>query len=199
MEEKFAKFVSHKISKTRWRPVSASSLQQPDVFATGSWDNEENKVSLWSSGDVGAMNLDEEYQGDPKLLCDIRHSGDVLDMQFLDTERIVTASSTGSVTIFRHHHNNQTLSVNHRWERAHHHIGSDSAGAPCTSVVCNSPEIVSVGEDGRMNVFRADSKEIVRTIDHVDGWVHVHRLPGEEMVAGCTMGKRQAGGGSVML
>lgn len=35
-----AKYISQKISKTRWRPVSSASLQQPDVFATGSWDNE---------------------------------------------------------------------------------------------------------------------------------------------------------------
>ncbi|KAM4694525.1 nucleoporin Nup43 [Discoglossus pictus] len=167
MEDKVAKFVSQKISKTRWRPISASTLQQPDVFATGSWDNEENKVSLWSSGDCGPMSMDEEYQGDPKLLCDIRHSGDVMDMQFLDQERIITASSTGSVLILRHHQNNQTLSVNHKWEQAHH-VGSNSTGAPCTSVMCNSPEIVSVGEDGRMNLFRADTKEIVRTIDDAD-------------------------------
>lgn len=40
MEGINAKYVSQKISKTRWRPVSSSSLQQPDIFATGSWDNE---------------------------------------------------------------------------------------------------------------------------------------------------------------
>ncbi|KAM4772509.1 nucleoporin Nup43 [Rhinophrynus dorsalis] len=168
MEDKVAKFVSQKISKTRWRPISTSSLQQPDVFATGSWDNEENKVSLWTVGDFGVINLDEDYQGDPKLLCDIQHNGDVMDMQFLDHERIVTSSSTGSVTIFRHHQNNQTLSVNQKWEQAHHHVGSGSTRAPCTGIVCHSPEIVSVGEDGRINFFRADSKEIVRTIDDAD-------------------------------
>lgn len=40
MEEIYAKFVSQKISKTRWRPVPAGSLQTADTFATGSWDNE---------------------------------------------------------------------------------------------------------------------------------------------------------------
>lgn len=39
-----AKYVSQKISKTRWRPVLAAALQQPEVFATGSWDNEVNSV-----------------------------------------------------------------------------------------------------------------------------------------------------------
>ncbi|MCJ8739854.1 hypothetical protein PDJAM_G00052120 [Pangasius djambal] len=36
-------------------------------------------------------------------------------------------------------------------------------------------------------------------LHHVDGWVRVGRLPGEEMTPGCPMRRRQAGGGSVML
>ena len=36
-------------------------------------------------------------------------------------------------------------------------------------------------------------------LHHVDGRVRVRCLPGEEMAPGCTMGRRQAGGGSVML
>lgn len=40
MEEIYAKFVSQKISKTRWRPVPPGSLQTTETFATGSWDNE---------------------------------------------------------------------------------------------------------------------------------------------------------------
>lgn len=46
MESINAKYVSQKISKTRWRPVSHSSLQQPDIFVTGSWDNEVGKLSI---------------------------------------------------------------------------------------------------------------------------------------------------------
>ena len=36
-------------------------------------------------------------------------------------------------------------------------------------------------------------------LDHVDGRVRVCRLPGDVMAPGCTVGIRQAGGGSVML
>lgn len=35
-------------------------------------------------------------------------------------------------------------------------------------------------------------------LDQVDGRVRVSHLPGEEMTAGCTTGRRQADGGSVM-
>ncbi|XP_064913537.1 nucleoporin Nup43 isoform X1 [Columba livia] len=171
MEDVCAKFVSQKISKTRWRPLPAAALQPPDLFATGSWDNEvDNRISLWSVGDLGNVGLNGEYQGEPQLLCDIRHNGDVMDMQFLDQERIVVASSTGTVTIFRHHQNNQTLSANQRWEKAHYHVDQDTScgGAACTGVICNNPEIVTVGEDGRINLFRADQKDAVRSIDNAD-------------------------------
>uniref|UniRef100_H3DP76 Nucleoporin 43 n=1 Tax=Tetraodon nigroviridis TaxID=99883 RepID=H3DP76_TETNG len=155
MESINAKYVSQKISKTRWRPVSYSALQQPDIFVTGSWDNEENKVSFWSIGSHEASANEDRFEGDPQLLCDQRHNGDVLDLQFLDPDRVVTASSTGAVTIFHHHQNNQTVSVAHRWPRAHRYPCDN---APCTGVVCSSPEIVTVGEDGRVVIFRADQR-----------------------------------------
>ena len=36
-------------------------------------------------------------------------------------------------------------------------------------------------------------------LHHLDGPVCVCLLPGEEMAPGCTMGRRQAGGGSLIL
>jgi len=46
-------------------------------------------------------------------------------------------------------------------------------------------------------VARSDESRFL--LHHVDGRVRVHRLPGEHMAPGCTMGRRQADGGSVML
>ncbi|XP_030261323.1 nucleoporin Nup43 isoform X1 [Sparus aurata] len=93
----------------------------------------------------------------PKMFC--------LFYQFLDQDRIVTASSTGAVTIFRHHQNSQTISVSQSWARAHRYPCDN---APCTGVVCSSPEIVTVGEDGRIIVFRADQEGVVRVIENAD-------------------------------
>ncbi|KAJ3606609.1 hypothetical protein NHX12_026130 [Muraenolepis orangiensis] len=165
MEGTNAKYVSQKISKARWRPVSASSLQQPEVFATGSWDNEENKIAIWSIGDGVFPGMEDDFEGDPQLLCECKHGGDVLDLHFLDQERIVTASSTGAVTIYHLHPDTQTVSVSQRWTRAHHYPCDN---APCTGIVCKSPEIVTVGEDGRINLFRADQEAVIRTIDDAD-------------------------------
>ena len=45
----------------------------------------------------------------------------------------------------------------------------------------------------------AQSDESYFLLHHVDGQMHVHRLPGEHMAPGCTMGRRQAGRGGVMI
>nr|XP_015803110.2 nucleoporin Nup43 isoform X2 [Nothobranchius furzeri] len=160
-----AKYVSQKVSKARWRPVSSSFLQQPEIFATGSWDNEENKISIWSVGNYENSGLEDGFEGDPQLICENKHDGDVLGLQFLDQERIVTASSTGAVTIFRHHHNSQTISVSQQWVKAHHYPCDN---APCTAVVCSSPEIITVGEDGRIIVLRADQDCMAQVIENAD-------------------------------
>ncbi|XP_006792788.1 nucleoporin Nup43 [Neolamprologus brichardi] len=165
MESINAKYVSQKISKTKWRPVSHSDLQLPEIFATGSWDNEDNRISIWSIGSNLSTSMEDGFEGDPQLICEHKHDGDVLDLQFLDQDRIVTASSTGAVTIFRHHQNSQTISVSQLWARAHRYPCDN---APCTGVVCSSPEIVTVGEDGRIVVFRADQEGVVRVIENAD-------------------------------
>ncbi|XP_051880387.1 nucleoporin Nup43 [Pristis pectinata] len=159
------RFVSQKISRTRWRPEPGSSLRPPQCLATGSWDAEQNKVCLWETHDIDSTESDQLFVEDPELLCEIKHNGDVMDLQFLDQERIVTASSTGSVTVFRHHPNSQTLSVARHWNHVHYHSNNS---APCTSLVCSGPDIITVGEDGRINHFQVDLKEPVRTIDNAD-------------------------------
>ena len=45
----------------------------------------------------------------------------------------------------------------------------------------------------------ARSDESCFLLHHVGGQVRVRRLPGEHMATGCTMGRRQASRGSVML
>ena len=43
------------------------------------------------------------------------------------------------------------------------------------------------------------SDESLFLLHHLDGRVRVHRLPGEHMVPGCTVGRRKASRDSVML
>ncbi|XP_062857920.1 nucleoporin Nup43 isoform X2 [Trichomycterus rosablanca] len=109
--------------------------------------------------------MEDEFEGDPQLQCECKHTGDVLDLQFLDQDRLITASSMGAVTLYKLHSESQTLSVAHVWESAHHY---QRTNAPCTGVACNSPELVSVGEDGRVVLYKADQKGVMRVIENAD-------------------------------
>lgn len=51
------------------------------VFTLVSVFLQENKVSVWSIGDQGRSDLEDGFEGDPQLLCEYNHDGDVLDLQ----------------------------------------------------------------------------------------------------------------------
>lgn len=40
-----------------------------------------NKISFWSIGNHGSSDMDDGFEGDPQLLCEHKHDGDVLDLQ----------------------------------------------------------------------------------------------------------------------
>jgi hypothetical protein len=40
---------------------------------------QENKISLWSIGEE-ISGMEAEFEGDPQLLCECKHGGDVLDL-----------------------------------------------------------------------------------------------------------------------
>ena len=42
---------------------------------------QDNKISLWSIGNQGTSALEEGFEGDPQLLSEQSHDGDVLDLQ----------------------------------------------------------------------------------------------------------------------
>lgn len=39
---------------------------------------QDNKVSIWSVAEQG---MQDDYEGDPQLLCEYKHDGDVMDLQ----------------------------------------------------------------------------------------------------------------------
>ena len=64
--------------------------------------------------------------------------------------------------------------------------------------VCSGQYLLKVVQGGNSGE-PAWSDESRFLLHHVDGRVCVRHLPGEHMAPGCTMGRRQASGGSVML
>lgn len=142
-------FVSRKINKIRWRPASKISLinDNPPIFATGSWDDEANNISLWSIATVSSndVTLDEENNGEPKLIWETNHKGDITDLQFLSNEVLLSSSSFGSVNLFKIQ--KEELKLFQSWDRIHN-FKLDKAS--CTGLASKSEEISSVGEDGRI-------------------------------------------------
>ncbi|XP_013399806.1 nucleoporin Nup43-like [Lingula anatina] len=171
MAEVNAKFISQKISKIRWRPTSQKGLEQSDTFVTGSWDNgAANKVCLWTQaeGEKEQLNFSVSRQqppeSGPRLLCEVLHCGDVTDIQFFNHENILVASSTGQVNLYKHFKNSQTLGVAQSW---HVHKNKQSP-CPCTSVACRGQDVVTAGEDGRLNILAIGQQAPVRSIEKAD-------------------------------
>lgn len=42
---------------------------------------QDNKISFWSIGNHETSANDDGFEGDPQLLCEQRHKGDVLELQ----------------------------------------------------------------------------------------------------------------------
>ena len=98
------RFVYQKINKIRWRPtLSQSGRISGSLFVTGSWDDDNNAVKLWSwdLNEDDVRNNSEKELAEPELKGTYRHDGDVNELQFLNPDVVVCASSDGSVTALR--------------------------------------------------------------------------------------------------
>ncbi|XP_029652632.1 nucleoporin Nup43-like [Octopus sinensis] len=172
MADMNVKFISQKISKIRWKPVGASSLQKPNLFVTGSWDDEQSKLSFWTFGqhdiDYDLYTMDTETAAvdmEPQLLADITHVGDVTDLKYLDQQQVVASSSKGSVGIFKHNQNTQAVECVQTWKNLH---GYNLISCPCTCVGHREDVLVTGGEDGKICVLNLEKKNITKCIDKAD-------------------------------
>lgn len=168
--EKKIKFVSQKISKIRWRPRTKQSVQPSNTFATGSWDDEENKLCLWRQEPLaGGNNRDPEEEAilrEPELLCETRHPGDVSDLCFITADHIATASSRGSVLLYRHQSATQRVEAVQEWAELHN---SGGRSCPCTCLAVYSQDcLLSGGEDGRLALLSPGQAAPVRVLDKAD-------------------------------
>ncbi|XP_067012386.1 nucleoporin Nup43 [Anabrus simplex] len=161
MDKVHGTFVSEKINKVKWKP---ESLCDAGYFVTGSWDNETNQVTLW---------LYPPYEEDPDLypyqVATYSHPGDVTEMAFINTDTFVVASSHGSVRLLKTRIDDvKTGKIVDllKWDKLHYF--TYGGPSPCTSVACFEDDIVSVGEDGRLNLLNARRPTPVHKIDEAD-------------------------------
>ncbi|XP_018010573.1 nucleoporin Nup43 [Hyalella azteca] len=146
-------YVYSKINSVRWKP-SASTFSKPEIFISGSWDNEDNKVCVWRCAS----------EGDPQLLQEISHAGDVSDITYISRDTAAVASSNGSVSLYKHADDtNKNLSLSQCFKHAHHF--QSGSQAPCTSVASDGCLIATVGEDARLLLLSPGQHEPHRIID----------------------------------
>lgn len=151
-----AKFISKKIRKIRWKPRDDFGNPNPEYFVTGSWDDLENEISLWKCP------TDDQESSDPILVSSIPVPSDVHDLYFYDKSTVVAALGNGTVLMLKV--KGQNMQVVHQWKGVHHYNGANQT-APCTSVICQSTEIASVGEDGKLNLMKANQDKPYKTIE----------------------------------
>jgi nuclear pore complex protein Nup43 len=120
-------------------------------------------VCVWRTGIRDDYSIPPSVLRDLRIEAEIEHEGNVTDIQFADTERFAVASSSGCVTVMQHRHPSKTVDVSQRWERLHSCPGQSLVS--CTALSVNPPDVVTVGEDGRINVMRIEMREPLLTID----------------------------------
>ncbi|KAH9505632.1 Nucleoporin Nup43 [Bulinus truncatus] len=171
MNDFSVKFVSKKISKIRWRPTTDVKSLPSTIFVTGSWDDQQNTIGVWDLRD--RLKASEEADDintldhEPQKIFEKPHSGDVLDIQYLSSTTFAVASSSGSVSVYRHSSRNESLSHLCTWNKQHHF----KYGSPA-SCTCLAPKgddwLASGGEDGRVVISALDQQQPVQTLDKAD-------------------------------
>jgi len=160
------KFVYKKVNKVRWRvsPTTSGHIYGSH-FLSGSWDDTANSVSLWSwNGSAGQRDNSSSSASleEPELVANFDHTqnGDVNDIQFLNPDFAVVASSSGAVTLLRLDRNMAADYMTSGWELQE--VSSwqklHPGGFSCNGLSCSGENVASVGDDGRVNVFNANSQ-----------------------------------------
>ncbi|CAB4068770.1 NUP43 [Lepeophtheirus salmonis] len=149
-------FVCKKINCIRWKPRKDTSSLDGNLFVTGSWDDgPSNEVALWK--------VNEGEGESASLLASLPHSGDINALEFLNSETFVTGSSDGCVHLFRIH--NQDLSLLNSWNGLHNGCYRASGS---NSVSCSGEIFASAGEEGKVVVINARTKQSIKTYEQAD-------------------------------
>ena len=177
------RFIYQKVNKIRWRPVpSQSGRISGSLFLTGSWDDDQNTIKLWSwseNDDVQNQSASNELTEPELMATNKQHHGDVNEIQFMNQDIAVCASSNGSVTAlklgreFASTHSQEQgigsggwgLQEVGKWDKLHSTNFQESS---CNSVACSSDNIASAGEDGKIFLTSVKRREPLRKYDKGD-------------------------------
>ncbi|KAG8245999.1 Nucleoporin Nup43 [Homalodisca vitripennis] len=157
-------YVSQKINKVRWKPEGGLDSQ---TFLIGSWDDEDNQISLWVCPPV---DKDEDIDVAPIKVYSHPHKGDVTEIKFIDNNNFLAASSLGSVQLLRVVDRTQAESTRFittsSWDNIHYFpTGEESS---CTGLASFEEDVATIGEDGRINLLSTREEGITKIYDDAD-------------------------------
>jgi len=147
------KFVSKKVSKVRWMPISDTSQPISTTLATGSWDDESNSVVVWGGAGMG---------GEASQVASASHPGDVTGLEWLSQELLAASSSSGCLVLYRVT-GQSGLGVAQEWPQLHR-----AGGGGCTAVACHGDSLATGGQDGRINVLVSTQRSPVKVFEKGD-------------------------------
>jgi len=150
-----SKFVSKKVRKVRWRPRSDSMQVNSNMFATGSWDDEENEVGLWRYSD-------DEAGTSASLLAAVKHPGDVTGLSWINSDALLTCSSKGGLNLYKLEQY-RILSLGQEWTGLHK---ESSGGATCLAI--HGETVATAGQDGRINLLNVRQRNPIKVYDEAD-------------------------------
>uniref|UniRef100_A0A914XSU5 Nucleoporin Nup43 n=1 Tax=Plectus sambesii TaxID=2011161 RepID=A0A914XSU5_9BILA len=161
-----AQFVCGKVRKVRWA-IGVDRTTAPDTFATGTWDQPVNDVSLWSTTASRSAAFDSSASPPPAgdtfvQLSRFEIGADCEDLVFATSKTLLVATSSGDVRVLDV--TPDQIVQQHAWEQLHS-LGSLPCAASCLSV--HGTDVVTGGEDGkiiRLDFNRVDVKTKIGNI-----------------------------------
>uniref|UniRef100_H2ZMM3 Uncharacterized protein n=1 Tax=Ciona savignyi TaxID=51511 RepID=H2ZMM3_CIOSA len=125
--------------------------------------------------------MEDLESGEPHKVSTCAIQGDVNGLEYADSNLIVAGTSSGDILLIN---SSESLSVRQEWKKMH-------ARGGCTDVATSLPGIVTVGEDGTINVMRIENQRPLRVIEHGDSCpiTSVRYLTTNEIVTTNTVGQ----------
>ncbi|KAF5301006.1 hypothetical protein FQR65_LT08989 [Abscondita terminalis] len=154
-------FISEKINKVRWRP---DPFNQSHSFLTGSWDNDQNNIKLWNF-EQGEDDTDIY----PFIVQNYPFEGDVTEAKFIDADHCVVSSSLGSVHYLKIANTligDVEITKEKCWSNIHRCKNNEPV--LCSSFTVYEHDIVTIGEDGSINLLNVERDNVLRRIEEAD-------------------------------
>ncbi|KAL1508944.1 hypothetical protein ABEB36_003758 [Hypothenemus hampei] len=151
-------FISQKVNKIRWKP---ERFGESHFFIMGSVDNVINHITLW---DLCENSDDEDIY--PFPVTEQAYCGDVTELKFLNPDHFIATSSSGSAHLMKlklPDVGDPLIEPVITWKDIHYFKNGDLS--PCLSLAIYEQDLVTVGEDGRINVLTTQSSDVIRSID----------------------------------